>query len=337
MSTGHKSTPDRSSEDFGLRHRLLAWRVLSLLNLTQRSATPAYRRATGLSDGEWRIVYQVGIHAPVSLVQLAALLRRDKSQVSRTVGGLVTRGVLARLSRRALLDLSSRGRNLFSRILRLAEARNRTLIQGLSDVQLKRLRSMMARLQGQARRLIAASQLQACSTVESRQALVAARLTDRAGLLETDVKPRDRLILPDFINLLNLLRSSSTAVFRRATGMPEFEWQIVSQVGEHGILTLIELVSNMERDNSQVGRAVKRLVRQGHLLAYQIGRARHIRLVITPSGRRIYERAARLALARNARLVRDLSREEERILFAILDRLTDNAADLLSRPRTRGS
>ena len=119
--------------------------------------------------------------------------------------------------------------------------------------------------------------------------------------------------------------------------MSEFQWQIVSQVGEYGIVTLIELVSNMNRDKSQVGRAVKRLVEQGHVLAYKIGRGRHVRLVITPSGRRIYERAARLALARNTRLLRDLSPQEQQTLFAMLDRIAENAEDLLSRPRRRAS
>ena len=328
-----------TGEDLGLRHRLIAWRVMALVNLTQRSGTPAYRRATGLSDAEWRIVHQVGVHAPVLLTQVAALLSRDKSQVSRSVARLVTRGVLTRPSRRAPLELSSRGRDIYGRILRLARTRNGALTRGLSDAELRKLPLLLARLQRQARRLIATSPDRGRATLASRDALIAARLTDRGDLRarQRDAGPRERLILPDFINLLNLLRSSATAVFRGATGLSEFEWQIVSQIGEYRGLTLIELVSNMNRDKSQVGRAVKRLVSLGHLAAYKIGGGRHVRLLITPSGRRIYERAARVALARNERLLSQLSRAERRALLHVLDRLAHNAEGLLVRHRARAA
>ena len=121
------------------------------------------------------------------------------------------------------------------------------------------------------------------------------------------------------------------------TGLSEVECQIVSQVAEYGILTLIELVSTLNRDKSQVGRAVKRLLGLGHLATYKIGGGRHVRLVITSSGRRIYERAARLALRRNAQLVAGLSRAQQAELFAMLDRITLNAEDLLRRQGARAA
>jgi len=324
--------------DLDLRHRLVAWRVLNLFNLTQRSGTPAYRRATGLADGQWRIVQKVGIQEPVHVGQIAALLSRDKSQISRAASRLVSRGVLTRAGRRGPLALSIKGRAIFSQIVRLAMARNIALTDGLSDAELRKLPTLLARLQTQARRFISPRFVRS-ATSASRQALAAALLTDREDLRarQRDAKPRDRLILPDFINFLNLLRSSAATAFGRVTGLSEVECQIVSQVAEYGILTLIELVSTMNRDKSQVGRAVKRLLGLGHLATYKIGGGRHVRLVITSSGRRIYERAARLALRRNAQLVAGLSRAQQAELFAMLDRITLNAEDLLRRQGARAA
>jgi len=341
----NRSMPDASpplpvrARDQGLRQRLVAWRVMALVNVTQKSGMPAYRQATGLSDVEWQIVRQVGVHAPVVLTQIAALLSRDKGQISRTVGRLVAQGLLVRAGRRAPLALSSRGREVYARIVRLAHARNRALTRGLTSGELRALPAMLARLQMQARRLIDAGADRARGTLASRRALLAAQLTDREELRATqrDLPPRERLILPDFINLLNLLRTSATAVFGQTTGLSEFEWQTIAQIGEYGALTLIELVSNMNRDKSQVGRAVKALVAQGHLSAYKIGGGRHVRLVMAQSGQRIYERAARVALKRNAQLLSGLSRAQQQALFATLERIAANAAGLSSGPGTRGA
>src|SRR5439155_4985191 len=100
-------------------------------------------------------------------------------------------------------------------------------------------------------------------------------------------------------NLLNLLRSSAAPAFRRDTGLSDFDWRILSHVAEYQSLTLIELVPVMDRDKSQVGRAVKRLAQLNLLATQKIGGGRHVRLATTAEGRVMYEGIGKLSLHRN--------------------------------------
>jgi DNA-binding MarR family transcriptional regulator len=323
----------------GLRRRLIAQRVARLLNQVRRSANPAFRRATGLSGEDWRIVGQVGVFLRLQLTELAALLAQDKGQVSRAAKRLIGAGVLAR-EQRGALTLTASGKKIYTRILRLSQLRNTVLIRKLTDRELELLRALVARLLANARLLLGKQPGVEEDDAQSnarRQALIAARLTDRADLRrrQSELAPRRRLVLPDLINLLNLLRGSSGPAFKRATGASYFDSLILSQVGERASLTLIELVPIMNRDKSQVGRAVKRLAAQGLITTGKIGHGRHVILTISDKGRRVYDRLLRLSLQRNAVLTSGLSSLEQQTLHSILDELTAAGELMLAREHAR--
>jgi hypothetical protein len=63
-----------------MARRLLAARLITLMKLLYRSAGPAYRAETRLSDFEWRVMMQVGDHGPLVLTALATLLHQDKAR-----------------------------------------------------------------------------------------------------------------------------------------------------------------------------------------------------------------------------------------------------------------
>ena len=116
--------------------RLLTFRIIGLLDLLRRSGALANRRAFGLTGIEWRIMSQVGEHAPLSLNDLAELLSLDAGQLSRAVKALVVRGLLERRRRPSspaiTITLTDEGRELHMRMMGLARERNAFLVSGIA-------------------------------------------------------------------------------------------------------------------------------------------------------------------------------------------------------------
>nr|AGU10797.1 MarR family [uncultured organism] len=121
---------------------MFTFRIISLLDLLRRSGTLANRREFGLSGLEWRIMAQVGEHAPLSLNALADLLNLDRGQLSRAVKAMVERGLVD--SRRKpggpaiVITLSEAGRALHVRMHRLAAERNQFLVGDIPEDEIER-------------------------------------------------------------------------------------------------------------------------------------------------------------------------------------------------------
>jgi DNA-binding MarR family transcriptional regulator len=140
-----------------------------------------------------------------------------------------------------------------------------------------------------------------------------------------------RIVAQDLFLLQNLLQRSAALTYRRAFQLSDFEWRLLSQVGEHAPLTLIQLVPLLSRDKSQVGRTLARLEQRGLITREKIGGGRHILVGISETGRQVYDRLAEIALARNAALVAGLSARDHQSLMTIFDKLTASAAMLLPK------
>lgn len=134
-------TPSPSPDEAGMvpvdkaAPNLLTFRIIGLLDLLRRSGALANRREFGLTGIEWRIMAQVGEHAPLSLNDLTELLNLDAGQLSRTVKALVERGLLDRRRRPTgpaiMITLTGDGRALHARMMELARDRNGFLVAGL--------------------------------------------------------------------------------------------------------------------------------------------------------------------------------------------------------------
>jgi len=137
---------------------LLSVRISILSELLRRSSTVAYRRAFGLSWIEWRVMAQVGEHAPMSLNDLADLLNLDPGQVSRAVKGLALRGLLSRTPRpggpSVHIAVTEEGRALHGRMRELAIARHRFLVSELSPEEIRTTGRVLDTLRRQAERLL---------------------------------------------------------------------------------------------------------------------------------------------------------------------------------------
>jgi DNA-binding MarR family transcriptional regulator len=119
-------------------------RLIGLFNLLRRGGILAQRRQFGLSEIEWRIMTQVGQHAPLSLNGLAELLLQDRGQLSRTVKAMVKSGLLIRQRKAGgpaiEISLAPGGEALYARMVRRALERDRRLTSGMSATDLATLR-----------------------------------------------------------------------------------------------------------------------------------------------------------------------------------------------------
>jgi DNA-binding MarR family transcriptional regulator len=138
--------------------RLLTVRIVGLLDLLRRSGTLANRREFGLSSMEWRIMAQVGEHAPLSLNGLADLLNLDRGQLSRAVKVMVERGLLDRRRKpggpAVVITLTDEGKALHARMVDLAFARNTFLVGDLPQEEIERLDGALAYLRERATALL---------------------------------------------------------------------------------------------------------------------------------------------------------------------------------------
>lgn len=115
---------------------LLTMRMVYFFNVMRRSGVLAQRRLFAMSEVEWRIMTTVGAHAPLSLNRLAELTLQDRGQLSRTVKGMVERGLLTRERRPGgpTVDIAFApdGHAMHERMVLRAKERDRQLTEGLA-------------------------------------------------------------------------------------------------------------------------------------------------------------------------------------------------------------
>lgn len=125
-------------------HQLLSMRMVEMFTVMRRSTILNQRRLFQLSEIEWRIMTQVGRGEPLSLNGLAERLVRDRGQLSRTVKGMVARGLLTRNRKPGMPDieigLAPQGEALRAQMVELAFQRDEFLTAGLdpADVEVVR-------------------------------------------------------------------------------------------------------------------------------------------------------------------------------------------------------
>lgn len=122
-------------------------RMIILFGLMRRSGAHEQRRQFGLSETEWRIMAQLGEFAPLSLNGLAESLLLDRGQLSRTMKGMVERGLVSRERKpggpEIELDLTKQGREMHARMVLRAIERDRVLVEGIPEEELQTLRRVI--------------------------------------------------------------------------------------------------------------------------------------------------------------------------------------------------
>lgn len=136
------TTPPRDITD------LLSARLHALAAMSAAVTTPRVERKFGLSLLEWRALGHLGAAESLSLNELARRAGLDKSYASRTVGGLIERGLVASErsevdARSVALRVTKKGEALYQKAFADAVGRNERLLGRLSATQREQLMEML--------------------------------------------------------------------------------------------------------------------------------------------------------------------------------------------------
>lgn len=310
----------------------LQLRLWKVLHAARESAEIAYSRTMHLAELDRRILLLLESHGDLVPAEVSASMGVDKAQVSRAVKRLEEMGLLARDGVRSPLSLSPAGRVLTQRMLRLADLRNRELTFGVSDAQLVEffavLEKLMARavlLLEQERKLIAAGRTEVPLGYDE----LAAEADPANGGI---VVERSR-ILPPMITLSSYAMRSAALVFKRLTGLSNFEAWVLNEIARTPPMEWNQLVQTINRDQSQAGRTVNRLIDMGLIERSGAPARRHGTFSPTPEGARLHALLEHAGYQRAAFLVQDLAPEQLKSFFTIFDIIAHNAEAQLSRER----
>lgn len=146
--------------------------------------------------------------------------------------------------------------------------------------------------------------------------------------------PHRRLQAPRMFRVLSFIRRFTVPQARRVLGLSDFEWRVMSQVGDRAPMSLNELAAVSAHDKGQLSRGVKRLVEAGLLVRESRKGERGVFISPTAEGRKVFEQLVKLAFSQNDSLLDGITDEELATFGQVLDKMESNAAVLMaSEPR----
>jgi len=137
---------------FELR-RFLPARLTALSNRLTRRAALLYGERFKLSAAEWRIMAVLGQQGAMSGNAVIAQSTMDKVRVSRGVAtllkaGLITRDCDPQDRRRAILALTTAGRDIFQQIVPLIQEAEAEMMAALSEAERALLSDALGKIEG---------------------------------------------------------------------------------------------------------------------------------------------------------------------------------------------
>lgn len=306
---------------------LIARRMTGLLITIRASDRLIRARGSGLNEAEWRIVACTGFHGPLLVSEVADLLDIDRAQASRSAERLLAIGLLQRDGKRGAVSLASPAQEIYARLRAHSQARNALLIAGLSDDDLRHFRQLLQRVGANAVSLAAAAPKRHNPSVE------------RQAKLRGDIYAADPALLDDTADFLvaPAIQFVMRAVIRFMAIEPssEFsrvEWSALAWINNFGAVPLLRLIAVMDRDKSQIGRAVKTLVDRGMIRAVS-GVRRAITLEIEPAGHTMVTEVTAAVAAKEQKLFAGIEDHARAHFSRVIDHLSEQAARLLAYDR----
>jgi DNA-binding MarR family transcriptional regulator len=321
----HIVTTQEEPGSESMRSRLVNARLLTLMAMVSESATLAYRRRLHMPDSARQVLFLIGAYGSLTSKDIALFSGREKAQISRSVNALADAGLIRRATRRSPIALSEAGRRLFGKIMAVAKERNAALSRDIPLADSARFLAITGTLIDQASRLYA-SESSGSGAAPTSQSLTFHPPTSRFST-GTD-GALAQMILPWLQSLTTYLQRSGSLVFKREVGLSNFEWRVLSQIGEYEPTTLAFLITRVFRDKSQVARTVKGLHRSGLIDREDEGRT-NVALTLSRKGAQCYARMCALAIERDTVLFAECTDQERSFYIEIVDRLTDNARKML--------
>ncbi|MDT8333203.1 MarR family transcriptional regulator [Roseomonas gilardii] len=132
--------------------------------------------------------------------------------------------------------------------------------------------------------------------------------------------------LPFFITgLSNSLAAGASRTYREHFGIGVAEWRLMTMLAQGEGLTLQTVADATGVDKSAISRAENILFKAGYTRSEPDETDPRRKLIwLTPAGRELHDRVLKVALAREALLMKGVNAEERRVLLNLLRRLSAN-------------
>jgi DNA-binding MarR family transcriptional regulator len=134
------------------------YRMAVLARGVSNSLARRYQRDLGISIPEWRLIAHLAEVGTCSSGEICARTAMDKAKVNRAVlrlvaAGLVLAGTSSKDRRVNVLKLTARGQKVYERVVPMALDHESSLLQPLSETELRQFMRILEKLQTQVDRL----------------------------------------------------------------------------------------------------------------------------------------------------------------------------------------
>lgn len=153
--------PDPPPKDSYDLRRITAFRISILSNRLTLWSARVFAREFEISVLEWRVIAPLGALGAATASQIADMTMLDKGNVSRTVRGLVERGLIERTAhssdrRKRILSLTRRGKKLHDMVAVRSRSRETQLFENFSEAKREQFLALLAELDVRALTLLKA-------------------------------------------------------------------------------------------------------------------------------------------------------------------------------------
>ena len=137
---------------------LFLYHLARLMNSAGSMVVRLCEGGYGITRREWRMIGLLADKGPMQPSQLAELAQLDRTRTSRTISGLIGKGLLRKQSmagdaRQALVQLSESGLELHSQLFPQVQAINQELLSDISDDELQILSDVFSRIAARGRNM----------------------------------------------------------------------------------------------------------------------------------------------------------------------------------------
>lgn len=158
MSRRQSTTKGEADENVLDLQRFFPYRLAVLAEEVSRTLAQLYSDRFELTRHEWRVLAALAVNRQMAAKDIADYCTLDKMSVSRAVAALEGKDYLTRLEdpadrRNKILRLTSAGRALYQKIVPLARARERHILDALTPAEQGALDVILEKLLTQTRGL----------------------------------------------------------------------------------------------------------------------------------------------------------------------------------------
>lgn len=316
-----------------MARRLVSARLMAVIRLLRDSAMPQYERSVGINELNRQLLTMIGGFGGLTSNDLVALSGHEKAQISRAVKSMEAADLIGRTSLRAKLMLRAAGQEMFEKVMAISHDRDMSVGRGISAAERKQFINMTRALTVRAAQIyIDERRLSAEAAAAGDCVYPPAPPVPSFGTGEDPHGLRE-MLAPTITALVSYTKRSAMLAYQRQQGLSNFQWMILSQIGEYEPLPLARLIEIMSRDKSQVGRTVAHFEQIGLVDRHRVARKRDIMVTTTPLGSETYKAMCEIAIRRDDVLTADLGPDGRRVYLALLDKVEANARRLLEEQR----